>query len=121
MAKLIPDSVLDAGLQVITGADAMWALPSEPAGFGAGDGAKLASVAMAGGDFSIGSASGGGRRLSVTAKTGVAVLASGTATHVALVDMAASEILAVTTCAAEVLEEGGTVDFGSFDVTAGVA
>lgn len=51
----------------------------------------------------------GGRRLQVNQQTGVAVLFSGTATHIALVDDGNSALFLVTTCTSQVLTAGNTV------------
>ncbi len=73
----------------------------------------LADVAMASGDFTN-AADGGGRKLTVAAKSAVPIDATGTATHIALVD--ATRLLYVTTCTSQLLTSGGTVDFPAFDI-----
>lgn len=73
----------------------------------------LADVAMASGDFTN-ATDGTGRKLTVAAKAGVTIDATGTATHVALVD--ATRLLYVTTCTSQALTSGGTVDFPSFAI-----
>jgi hypothetical protein len=73
----------------------------------------LADVAMTSGDFTN-AADGGGRKLTVSAKSGVTIDANGDATHVALVD--GTRLLYVTTCTTQTLTSGGTVDFPAFDI-----
>jgi hypothetical protein len=74
---------------------------------------KLADVAMATGDFTAG-ADGGGRKLTVAAKTAVPIDTGGTANWIAICD--ATRLLYVTSCAAQALTQGGTVDFPSFAI-----
>jgi hypothetical protein len=73
----------------------------------------LADVAMSSGDFTN-AADGGGRKLTVSAKSSVPIDATGDATHIALVD--STRLLYVTTCTQQTLTSGGTVDFPSFDI-----
>ena len=115
MAKLVADAVLDAALDEIAEANLMVALPSEPASYAAAQSAKLAEVAMAGGDFTKANGDTSGRKTTVAAKAGVTVLTPGTATHVALLDTANSVLLYVTTTASTSLP-AGTVDFGSWAI-----
>lgn len=73
----------------------------------------LADVAMSGSDFTP-AADGGGRKLTVGAKSAVPIDANGDATHIALVD--GTRLLYVTTCTTQTLTSGGTVDFPSFSI-----
>jgi len=73
----------------------------------------LADVAMATGDFTP-AVDGGGRKLTVGAKSAVAIDHTGDATHVAFVD--ATRLLYVTTCTLQGLTQGGTVDFPSHSI-----
>jgi hypothetical protein len=73
----------------------------------------LADVAMATGDFTA-AADGGGRKLTVSAKSGVTVDVTGTAVYVAFVD--ATRLLYVTTCTSQVLTAGNTVNFPTVDI-----
>lgn len=82
----------------------------------------LADVAMAGGDFTIANGDGGGntpRKVTMAAKNAVPVDATGTATHVALVDTANSLLLAVTTCTSQALTSGNTVNFPAWKIEVG--
>lgn len=118
MGKLVHDDVLDAALGILrSNATKMVACSAEPASYSAASGSlKLAEVAMSTADFTIGDGLTSGRRVVVAEKSGVAVTASGTASHVALLDTANSRLLYVTTCTAQSLTEGQTVTFGSWDV-----
>jgi len=74
---------------------------------------KLADVAMSGTDFTP-AADGGGRKLTVSAKSAVPIDTTGDAIYIALCD--ATRLLYVTTCTLQTLTSGGTVDFPSFDI-----
>lgn len=117
MAKSVHSDVLDAALAVVGTSTAMVACTGEPATFAEADGAlKLAAAAMTGADFTLADGDTSGRKLTVGAKSGVGVVADGTATHVALLDVAGSRLLYVTTCAAQPLASGGTVGFAAWDI-----
>lgn len=117
MAKSVHADVLDGALAVVsTYASKMVALASQPATFAAANSGALAGVAMAPADFALAAGVVSGRRLTVAAKSSVAVSASGSATHVALLDEALSRLLYVTTCPATALTAGGTVNFGAWSI-----
>jgi hypothetical protein len=119
MGKWVADAVLDGALQVISGADRMLALSAQPVDFAGVAALRLAEVTMGGGDFSLSAGAGSGRRVAVAAKAGVAVSAAGTADHVALVNVATSRLLYVTTCPPQALAPGGTVSFDGWSVEIG--
>lgn len=73
----------------------------------------LADVAMSSGDFTA-ATDGTGRKLTVSAKSGVTVDTTGTATHVAFVD--GTRLLYVTTCTSQALTQGNTVNFPVVDI-----
>jgi len=73
----------------------------------------LADVAMATGDFTA-AADGGGRKLTVSAKSGVPVDTTGAAVYIAFVD--SSRLLYVDTCASQQLTQGNTVNFPAVDI-----
>ena len=117
MAKSVHADVLDGALAVVsTHASKMVALASQPATFAAATSGALAGVAMAPADFALAAGVVSGRRLTVAAKSAVAVSASGSATHVALLDETLSRLLYVTTCPATALTAGGTVNFGAWAI-----
>jgi hypothetical protein len=119
MAKWVSANVLDGALSVLAGATRMVAVAGQPADFMSAQAGALASVAMTGGDFALGAGVGQGRKVSIGGKPAVAVSAAGTADHVALLDDGGSRLLYVTTCPAQVLTAGGTVNFGSWSVEIG--
>lgn len=115
MAKSAHSDVLDgAGGVIKSNANVMTACTQEPTTRAeAITTYALADVTMATGDFTP-AADGGGRKLTVTAKSGVTIDTGGTATHIAICD--ATRLLYVTTCNSQVLTGGGTVDFPSFAI-----
>lgn len=108
MAKAIPDVTMDPSLDKFATATRMTALSSQPANFAAIAAANLAQVTVASGDFTKADDT-SGRKVTVAAKSGVSVTASGTATHVGLDD--GTTLLAVTTCTSQALTSGNTVNF----------
>ena len=122
MGKSVHADVLDAALALLrSNASTIVALAGQPANFAAAQIGALASAAITPADFTPGAVSGGGRRLTVAAKAGLAVAASGTADHVALLDMATSRLLFVTDCAPVALLAGGTLDLAGWSIDLGMA
>jgi hypothetical protein len=119
MGKWVSDGVIDAALAVVTGANRMLALAGQPAAFADAWAGRLADVPMAGADFAIAAGDVSGRKVEVAAKADVPVTTAGTADHVALVDVATSRLLYVTTCPAQALASGGTVSFQGWAIEIG--
>ncbi len=118
MAKAVADAVLDAALNLIkTTADRRVLCSSQPATFAGVAAVTLGAIAITSADFT-GPADGttSGRKLTVNAKTGAAVSASGTVTHEALVDDGGSVLLYVTTTPSTAVAAAGTADLGSWVV-----
>lgn len=116
MAKAAPTGTLDAFLDKIATANIMTLCSAEPTTrTEAVTTYALADVAMAGGDFTKAAGSPDGRQTTVGSKSGVAVDASGTATHVALSD--ASNLIYVTTCTSQAVTSGNTASISSWVVT----
>lgn len=118
MPKQAPDATIDAMLDVIAGANVMHAISAYAMDdtYATVTGNSLADVAMAGGDFTKAAGDTSGRKVTVAAKSGVTVDASGTATHVALVNSTGSTVRYVTTCTSQALTSGNTVNFPSWKV-----
>lgn len=117
MSKAVHPDVLDAALGVIRQATRMVALAEQPADLAAANAARLAETPLGVADFTGGARPGGGRRMTVAAKSGVSAIAAGTASHVALLD--ASRLLYVTTCPAQPVAEGAALSFAPWDVEIG--
>lgn len=119
MAKFASEFVLDGSLERVAGATRMVALAGQPASYAAADAGKLAEAAMTPGDFALAAGAVSGRRVSVAAKAGLPVLAAGIADHVALLDGVAERLLYVTTCPAQSLTPGSSVNIEGWQVEIG--
>lgn len=116
MAKSVHDDVLDGALNIIkNNCTRMVLCSAQPTTYAEANATyALADVTMASGDFTIANGDTSGRKLTVAAKAAVPVDVTGTGNHVALLDVANSKLLYVTTCAAQAVGAGGTVDMGSW-------
>lgn len=119
MPKFASNDVLDGSLNVAAGATRLVAINGQPASFAAANSGKLAEATLTGADFSLAAGDISGRKVTVAAKSGLAVLAAGTADHVALLDVAGSRLLYVTTCPSQALAAGGTVSIASWAIEIG--
>jgi hypothetical protein len=122
MAKAVPDAVLDKTLDEIATATRMVACSAQPTTYTEANATyALADVTMAGGDFTKANGDSSGRKVTMAAKSGVLIDTSGTANHVALVRVADSTLLYVTTCTSQALTANGsnTVTFPAWDIEIG--
>jgi len=122
MGKATPDAVLDKQHDEVATATRMVACSAEPTTYTEANATyALADVTMAGGDFTKANGDTSGRKLTVSAKSGVLIDASGTATHVALIRSADSTLLYVTTCSSQALTANGsnTVNFPAWKMEIG--
>lgn len=120
MAKAVHDDVLDGAHDIIrNNATRMVACSAQPTTYTEGNATfALADVTMASGDFTKANGDTSGRKMTVGAKSGVLIDTTGTATHVALLDVANSKLLYVTTCTSQALTANGsnTVNFPAWDI-----
>lgn len=119
MAKAAPDIIMDGALDVIATATRMIACSAQPTTYTEANATyALADVTMAGGDFTKANGDTSGRKVTMGAKSGVLIDASGTATHVALVRVSDSTLVYVTTCTSQALTANGsnTVNFPAWDI-----
>lgn len=118
MGKSVHDDVLDGAFNVIkNNATRMTLCSAEPTTYAEGNATyALADVTMSSGDFTNANGDTSGRKTTVAAKNGVTVDATGTGTHVALLDVSNSKLLYVTTCSSQAVGSGGTVDIGSWKI-----
>jgi hypothetical protein len=116
MAKLVHDNVLDAALNYVkNNATLMIVCSTQPTTRAeAVTTYALADVAMTGTDFTVANGDTSGRKVTVGAKSAVPVDATGNAQHIALVD--ATNLLYVTTCTAQVVTSGNTVDVPAWKI-----
>lgn len=114
--KFASNDVLDGALAVVRTATRMVAVSGQPATYAAADVGRLAETALAPGDFTFGAGDVSGRKMTIAAKSGMPVLAAGTADHVALLDPATATLLYVTVCPPQALALGGTVSLAAWSV-----
>ena len=117
MPKFASNDFLDGSLIVASAATRLVAVNGQPASYAAANAGRLAEAALTGGDFALAAGDISGRKVTVAAKAGLAVIAAGTADHVALLD--GSRLLYVTTCPAQALVSGGTVSIASWSIEIG--
>lgn len=115
MAKAVGDSVLDGAFAIVDNAVRMAVCSSQPATYAAIAAATLAQATMTGADFTVADGDTSGRKVTIAAKAGVSITASGSATHIVLHDNS-STLLYVTTVPTQALTSGGTVDIGSWKI-----
>jgi hypothetical protein len=107
MSKWSNDLKMDAALDYTAGSTAVHVCSSQPADRAAAIAASLATTSLAGGDFTKANGDTSGRKLTIAQKSAVSITASGSATHIALVD--GTTLRDVTTCTTQALTSGGTV------------
>ena len=118
MAKSVHNDVLDAALNAIKNNCTRITLCSqEPTTYAEGNATyALADVTVDSTDFTVGDGDTSGRKATVGAQSAVTVDSTGTSTHVALLDVANSKLLYVTTHTSQGLTASNTVDIGAFDI-----
>lgn len=119
MPKFAATEVLDGSLNVVSTATRMVAINGQPASFAAAEAGRLAEAPLTSADFTLAAGDVSGRKVSVAAKSGLAVIAAGTADHVALLDGVNNRLLYVTTCPAQPVVTGGTVSIAGWAVEIG--
>lgn len=120
MAKTVHDDVLDGMLNIIkNNCTRQVACSAQPTTYTEGNATyALADVTLTGTDFTVANGDINGRKVTTAAKSAVLIDTSGTATHIALLDVANSKLLYVTTCTSQPLTANGsnTVNFPAWDV-----
>lgn len=118
MAKTVNSTVLDQALNYIkNNVTKMVVCNAQPTTYTEGNATfALAPVTMASGDFTVQAGVTSGRRVTTAAKSAVSVATSGTATHVALLDVTNTALLYVTTCTSQALTSGNTVTIPSWNI-----
>lgn len=112
MGKIVHDDVLDGALNIIkNNCTRMVVCTTQPTTYTEGNATyALADVTVSSTDFTVANGGTSGRKVTVAAKSAVTIDTSGTALHVALLDVSNSKLLYVTTCTSQALTSGGTVD-----------
>lgn len=120
MAKTVHDDVLDGALNILkNNVTRQVACSAQPLTFTEANATyALADVTLSAADFTNANGDTNGRKTTTAAKSGVLIDASGTATHVALLDVTNSKLLYVTTCTSLALTANGTntVNFPAWDI-----
>lgn len=120
MAKAAHDDVMDGALNVLkNNVTRQVACSAQPTTYTEGNATyALADVTLASTDFTLANGDTSGRKATVAAKSSVLIDTSGTATHVALLDVTNSKLLYVTTCTSQALTANGsnTVNFPAWDI-----
>lgn len=120
MAKTVHDDVLDGALNILkNNATRMTACSAQPTTYAEGNATyALADVTIDSADFTNANGDTSGRKTTIGAQSSVLIDTSGTATHIALLDVANSKLLYVTTCTSQALTANGsnTVNFPAWDI-----
>lgn len=108
-------AVHDAALQyIIDNCDRQVVVSADPTNYAGVAAVTLAETAMVGGDFAISAGDISGRKLTLSAKTGITPSANGTGTHIVLVDDTNDVILLQVPMPPTVLAISTPVDFASW-------
>lgn len=115
MAKFVRNTVLDLALNQIKNNDNRQVICSaQPTTYAELNTFKIAEVAMAAGDYTLGNGDVSGRKITIGAKSAITITTSGTGTHIGHGDSVGSNLDLVTTCTAQALNTGGTVDIPAY-------
>ncbi len=114
MAKAADVSVLDALLDKVATSTQLLVTSSQPANRAAALTAALATANLSGA-FAKSAGTPNGRKTTVAQQTNASVTATGTATHVCLID--GTTLLYVTTCTSQGLTTGNTVTIPAWTIT----
>ena len=113
MGKATPDAQIDLMLDNVDG-DNVHVCSAEPTTYTeAATTYNLATQSVTGGNFTKANGDISGRKQTCAPATGTSITSTGTGNHVAVTD--GTTLVDVTTCTAQALTSGGTVDIGSFD------
>ena len=113
MAKNIPDTQIDAMLDVVEG-DAVHVCSAEPTTYAEASATfQLASDALVGGDYAKADGDVSGRKNTLTSPADSTIDNTGTGTHIA-VTISGTTLKLVTTCTSQALTSGGTVTISPF-------
>lgn len=117
MAKQAPDATIDSMFDYIDLCDRMTVCSAEPANFAGIAAVTLATVNMTPNtDYTKANGDTSGRKVTMAAKNGVAVTATGTATHIALWLSTDSTLRYVTLCTSQSLTSGNTVNIPAWKI-----
>jgi hypothetical protein len=113
MAKSIPDTIIDNMLTQAQGTR-LHVCSAQPANYAGIAAVELAQKASMAGSYTKAAGDVSGRKNIVPAQTAMSITVSGTANHI-VISNGSSIMYMVTTCTAQALTSGGTVDSSAFD------
>lgn len=119
MAKAIPDAILDKTLDEIATATKQVLCSAQPTTYAEANSTyALADIVIDSGDFTKANGDTSGRKVTISAQTGVLIDTSGTGTHIALIRTADSTLIYVTTCTSQAVTANGsnTVNMPAWDI-----
>lgn len=125
MSKFAPDATLDGMLAYIADRCTRVTICStQPTNYTEANATyELADVTVTAGngngDFTIANGDSSGRKLTLLQQTGVTIDNNGTAAHIALLDVAGTALLAVTTCTSQAVTAGNTATINAVDFELG--
>jgi len=115
MGKLAPDEMIDASLDYVAGSDMFVVCSGSPSDYSETIANLLAAATVTSGCF-IKADDTSGRKITMSAKTGIDITAGGFAEAVALIEASGSTLRYVTTCTGQQLVSGGTVDLPAWKI-----
>lgn len=117
MGKSAHDDVLDALVEEIkNNANLLCACSAQPTSrIEAAVTYMLATVALTSVDFTIADGGSGGRKVTISAKSGITITNNGTITHLAIIDN--SKLYFVTTTSSQTLVAGNLLNIPSWTIT----
>lgn len=120
MGKSVHDDVLDGALNILkNNVTRQVACSAQPTTYTEANSTyALADITVDSTDFTLANGDTSGRKVTIAAQSGVLIDTTGTATHVALLDVANSKLSYVTTCTSQALTANGsnTVNFPAWDI-----
>jgi len=119
MAKAIPDAILDKTLDEIATATKQVLCSAQPTTYTEANATyALADIVIDGTDFTKANGDTSGRKVTISAQSGVLIDTSGTGTHIALIRTADSTLIYVTTCTSQAVVANGsnTVNMPAWDI-----
>lgn len=118
MGKAVHDDVLDGALNILkNNATRLTVCSTQPTTYTEANATyALADVTIDSSDFTNADGDTSGRKTTIGAQSAFNVDTSGTAQHIALLDVTNSKLLYVTTCTSQALTAGNTVSTPAFDI-----
>jgi len=117
MGKLLDNTILDAGLDLIAAGTKLTICNAQPTTYAhANVSYNIASIVISAGDFTGPADDTSGRKLTVNAQTSITIDSTDTATHVAIIKSVGSLLLYVTTCTSQALTAANKLNTPAFEI-----